>query len=247
MKLQKFILYSEASYKLLCLWVPVFLLLGIFIQIQSSTGLIEGIEMKVWLWFFVAFSPFFFLLFAGFGIKKQSGKTLPFSVYRSQFWGTTFYLLLILLVFLFSRKSIDANDFGLDIYYKKSLWILLPFNFILTFIFISSLFFNDELSGQEVFNMANEKIQISRKAHLVHRETCLNNISEGDISAALKETTNWFRKSGKRSYEDVILLEGRFNQLQQEINRNTISVQEAEIRRNKISVALIELIQKIDD
>jgi Effector-associated domain 11 len=243
------ILLSEARSKLLKTWLLLFALMTIFLLIQTSTGMIQGIKRIVWGWHFLCLFPGLVLLLGSTWLMKHTDKALALNVYRSLLGLILFYLMLILLVFIFSRKAIAMNDYGLDVYYPKSLWILAPINFLIICGLGIVLFLKESTknpNSEGVLQLIQEKIEVATANQHSFQVSCFNSIRNGEIKEALENISLWFEKKDTETYSHLILLQARYNLLQKDINLNTINKHESQILLNKIMVALIDIINDIE-
>ena len=242
------ILLSEVRGKLLNVWLLVFALMTIFLLIQTSTGMIQGIKRIVWGWHFLCLLPGLVLLIGSTWLTKHLDKALPLNVYRSLFGLGILYLLLVLLVFIFSRKAISMNDYGLDVYYPKSLWILVPINLMVISGLGIVLFLKDSTkkpNSEGVLQLIQEKIEVATANQYSFQASCFKSIRNGEIKEAFENTSSWFEQKDAKTYSHLILLQGQYNLLQKDLNLNTISRNESQIQLNKIMVSLIDVINDI--
>lgn len=242
------ILLSDARNNLLRIWNTATVLALLFLLAQQIGGMLAGIEAPSWSWFFSCFFPGLLLLNLNAWLRRRADKVLSPGAYRTLLGLASLYLSMLILALIASRAVIDANDYGLDTYYQKTLWVLLPFNLLLTAGFTLVFYTRESLfkpSPAIVLELAASKAaaakQHGRKIQIQIYET----IRENKIPAALEQAVNWFEQYDTGNHQNLLLLQSRYHTVREMLDLNTISPTEAQIELNKITVALIDLIGSI--
>jgi Effector-associated domain 11 len=242
------VLLSEARTALLWRWDIATGVLLFFLLIQQTTGVIEGANAVVWGWFFICLLPGLLSLHLSAWLRRHTDKVLSHTAYRALSWLTIGYVMLVLVVFFFSRAAIDNNEYGLITYYVQSLWVIMPFNLLLLVGFWV-LFFTKEMpfkpSPAIIQQIAGEKAISAAQKNLQVQLICYESLREGQLEKAFNQTNQWLEGHNADNYTLGILLQGRYHQVKREIELNTLSQSEAQIEINRISISLIDLISDI--
>ncbi len=246
---QDWVLLGNARSSILRMWNICSAILMIFFTIQQTTGVISGVQKEVWFWFFICMFPCLTLLNINVWLRRRTDKIISPTIYRSLYFSVIIYLLLVILTVVLSRAAIDMNDYGLDVYYYKSLWILSPFNLLLI-IGLGLVFYQRESifkpSPAAILKLANTKAKIARKNNLNFKTHCYDALREDKISEVFQLLYNHFQNHNKDSLNMLILLQNRYNNIIQAMNLNTITLSESQIGLNKITVGLIDIIDTLN-
>jgi hypothetical protein len=245
----EWILLSVVRNRLLNMWLAVTAILSVFLLIQANTGMIAGIEKTVWFWFVITMLPGLFLLAGSIWSRRYTDKVVGEIAYHALLWLILVYLLIVLLIFLLSRVAIDMNDYGLDIYYRKTFWLLVPYNLLIITGLSLVLFSRKGLfkpSSAAIMRMAEKKEVLAQIKKRPYQVSCFECIKVGNLEQAFVKALDWYQKNNDRGHREIVLLEGRFHILQREKEMDTLREDESQIEYNKIMVALIDLIKDID-
>jgi hypothetical protein len=245
---ENWILLSEARTALIIRWDIIASILFLLLFVQVTTGVITGANTTVWGWFFICILPGLLLLHLSAWLRRHTDKVISPSAYRALLWLTTGYLILLLMVFFFSRAAISNNDYGFITYYSQSLWVLIPFNLLLI-IGLWLLFFTKEIQFKPnpaiIQQLAGQKAKNAAKKNFQVQLGCYEALRDGQAEKAFQQSNQWLEKYDPDKYDSGILLQSRYFNIKKELELNTLSQSEAQIEINRITIGLIELISDI--
>ena len=93
--------------------------------------------------------------------------------------------------------------------------------------------------------LMQKKAEDANSNQYAYQSACFEKIREGQIQEAIEMASKWFENKDEASYHDLVLLQGQYHLLQQSVHLNTLHQSESQIQRNKIMVALIDLVKDI--
>ena len=242
------ILLSEARSKLLRMWNAGTAVLLLFLLVQQTTGMIADVQKEVWGWFFACLLPGLLLLNGSAWLRRRTDKVLSPGAFRALFWLETLYVGALFCFFFFSRAASNWNDYGLDVYYLRSLWILTPFNLLLLAGFVL-LFYTRENpfkpSPMVVMALAGAKAAAAQRNGLVQQAACLEAVRESDLPRVFDLMEHWFSAHSPAGLSSVSVLRGQYHQIKQALDLQTIRQTESQIALNRLTVGIIDLIGEI--
>ena len=241
-------LLSDSRIRALRAWNISFGLVLLLVLIQTATGKFSGIEATAWLWVAAVLLPGFILLNASAWLNKSPSKIVHPGAHRAMIAATIVYLGLVLCVLLFSQAAIAQNDYGLDTWLMRSLWILLPFQSLILVSFWLVFFRRENIlkpSAAAMLDLVNKKVGQAQRQKNTTRLQCLELVASNDLPGAFEQLTAYFEKKDQANLHTVIALNGQYSTLLRETQLNTIDPAQSQRNLNRIAIALIELAEKI--
>jgi effector-associated domain 11 (EAD11)-containing protein len=233
---------------LLFLWTGFSVPILFLIFIQTINGKFDGIVGSAWAWVAINLLPILTLLFIGAIQNKHGDKVIQ----RFIFWiifGFSFFYLAALLI---TQFGLSAGTGGKSIYeyFMQSYKWLVPFQVILLLLF-SLLFFKKQSIFQPnekiIKNHFKEKAKTARDKKNTLQQTAFDKLIEGDFEGLFEQlkiqTKEVINDSDK--YNETVLLQSQYNEWKKNTEMNLIDTKDAQITLNRISMALVNLIDEL--
>lgn len=226
-------------------WIPAWSLTFLLSVFQSISGRLNGIELQIWGLLSLLFFPGFLIVFYTFIRSRNIVKIIPPQVHRTIIASTLVYSIVV-LASLLAEGWATAAELSIIDYRKKSMLWLLPLEIILLIayglIFIGEPKFlvPDE---ESLIQLANEEAVnwLERKNEV--KEKCFRQIAGGDISEAFSTLEEHFKQFDIGDLNQLTLLQSQYAENQKNWQLNLASPDELQRQRNKITLALMNLIQ----
>jgi hypothetical protein len=241
------ILLADTRKKLLNVWmIFAAFILGLFL-LMTFVGKFEDIEGRSWLWLLTQLLPMLTLLFIGVTLNPQPSKVIKKTYFQTVFYGAIAYLLLVLMTLMGMQLWLLSNTEGsiLD-YFQLSCFWLLPFQAVLLVTVYILYFQNTKLL------QANEKILLAyaqKKAEHANRfgslvqKQAFDHLLKNDYSSVFDLLEKNLTDKDDRNMSVVI--KGQFSELNRQTGFGTLEPAEAQRVLNRITLALIEMIEKV--
>lgn len=241
------VLLSVTRRKCLWVWIVFTAIVVLWTLLQTLTGLLDELAAPVgWLWVALQIFPGLVVLFVSVLYNRYPAKVIPVAAHRALWLGAMSYLLLVVFTLMAEPLAIQG-DLGIIGYLEMSYMWLLPFQlvllggFVLAFFRKESIFLPNEKILLEVASRNAEKWQV--KGDTV-RSGCFEKIAAGDIKGGF-ETVKMHLSTDDNRQSEVALLQGDFSRLQQNIDLNLVSREEGQRQLNRITMALLNIIEKL--
>ncbi len=199
-----------------------------------------------WSWLLLSTLPGLVILVVATMRDRQSARIIPRFNHRTLVWSTAAYLFLVLLTLLAEGWATREARSMVAYRYQSFLW-LLPLEGLLLAGYALSLWSKNAnfLSRQhEIGEVAGKEAERWAERHNPFREKAFERIEKGDVGTAIDLTVEHIKESDVGDLNEAILLQSRYQEHQKSIRMNIISHEEAGIERNKITLALMELIRR---
>ena len=241
------ILLADTRKKLLWLWI-IFTagIIGLFL-IMTFNNTFEGVEKRAWTWAFVSLLPMLAMLFVGVALNPQPSKVIKRSGFQLIFYGALAYLLLTLATLLGSQAWLDAHtEGGIGDYFGQSYIWILPFQILLLvgagiFYFRKTPLF--KISEKHLMELIEKKTEYAKRIGKIQQVKAFDALFESDFDKLFDVLKNDLK--GTSEANDVIAQQGRYTHLKEAMDLNTIEPAEAQLNLNQISVAMIDLIERV--
>ena len=241
------ILLADTRKKLLWLWLIFTVVIISLFLFMTVANTFENVEMAAWLWAFICLLPMLALLFFGVVRNPQPSKVIKRSTFQLVFYGALGYLILTLATLLALQAWLDAHtEGGIGDYFKQSYLWLLPFQALLLYGAWVLYFQKTQLL------QANEKILLEyaqKKAQYAHRFGSLAQQEAFDLLVKNKMPALFeLLKLQLPTYEEdneVVLLESTYNRINETHNFDTEDPAVLQRELNRISLALIDIVELI--
>ena len=245
----KWWLLSESKNRILKWWYSLSALLIVFVLIQQVTGIIEGIENKVWLWVFINILPCALLLNTYVFVNKYSDKAIHPNIHRALLGGSIAFFVLIFMTFFLSRAAIEMNEYGLGEYFMRSFKYLLPVNLLLlvsmSFVFLTQNNFLKP-ANEAVIAIAKEKEILADQKAKYKRKECLAYIVANNFDSTFETMKRYFSGKDVEISNHLTLLQAQYSRIIEEKKLNTIEDDKAQTTLNRITIGLIDLAENIN-
>ena len=242
------VLLKNIRKKLLVLWagfsIPVLLL--VFTQtIMGKFGEIVG---EIWIWVAVNLLPVLALLFIGVIQNKHGDKVIQRFVFRIILGFSILYLILLLMTQLgLSARSVEQS---IHSYFMQSYKWLVPFQLLLISVF-TLLFYRKQTvfqpSEQIIKNHFKEKAKSADSQNNAFQKEAFDKLIDRNFVGLFEQiklhTKETIDDSDK--FNETILLQGQYNQWKKDTDMNLIDTKDAQITINRISMALVNLIDEL--
>ena len=232
--------------KLLFLWVGFSIPILLLVFAQTISGKFDGIIGAAWGWVAVNLLPVLGLLLIGAIQNKQGSKVIQQFVFRIIQLFSFIYLLLLLL----TQFGLSASDQSIYDYFMQSYMWLVPFQIILLAVF-TSLFYRKQAIFQPnekiIKDHFKEKAQTARDQNNSFQQETFDKLINGnfdDLFEQLKHQTNEIAKDSDK-YNESVLLQSQYNEWKKNTEMNLIDAKDAQITLNRISMALVGLIDEL--
>jgi len=225
----------------LLLWIITTVLVVLVVLAQTLTGKLGQAAPTVWLWTALLLLPGLGLLLSGSVLNRHAGKLTPPAPNLLLKALTALYMLLILLTLFFMLQ----NDHGLIAYFQESYWWLAPLKILLLMAFWLAFWRKEQVFQPDqrvILELAGARMKAAQAGGDQLRSVIFEAIAAGDMKKAF-ETTKQSRPADDRSHADLSMLQGEYTELTRNRDLNLIAPAEAQRQLNRITVALINLIQ----
>ena len=224
----------------LLIWIITTVLVMLLVLAQTLTGKLGEAAPTVWLWTALLLLPGQGLLLSGSVLNRHAGKLAPPAPNFLLGALTLLYMLLILLTLFFMLQ----NDHGLIAYFQESYWWLAPLKVLLLLAFWLAFWRKEQLFQPDqrvILELAGVRMQAAQAKGDHLRSVLFESIAAGDLNKAV-ETFKQSLHPDDRKHADLALLQGEYVQLIRNRDLNLIAPAEAQRQLNRITVALINLI-----
>lgn len=234
--------------KLLFLWVGFSIPVLLLVFAQTISGKFDGIIGAAWGWVAVNLLPILVLLFMGAVQNKHGSKVIQQFIFRIILVFSVIYLLLLLITQL--GLSAGTGDQSIYDYFMQSYMWLVPFQILLLLVF-TSLFYRKQAIFQPnekiIKNHFKEKAQAARDQNNVFRQEAFDKLIAGDFDGLFEQLKSHTKEVVEDSdkYNETVLLQSQYNEWKKNTEMNLIDTKDAQITLNRISMAVVELIDEL--
>ena len=234
--------------KLLYLWVGFSIPILLLVFVQTITGKIDGIEGAVWAWVAVNLLPGLALLFVGAIQNIHGDKVVQRFIFRIILTFSFIYLMLLLMTQL--GMSAGIGDQSIQEYFIQSYNWLVPFQFLLLSVF-TLLFYRKQTvfqpSEQIIKNHFKEKAKSADNQNNAFQKEAFDKLIERDFLGLFEQIKLHAKETIDDSdkFNETILLQSQYNEWKKNTEMNLIDTKDAQITINRISMALVNLIDEL--
>jgi len=242
------VLLKNIRKKLLYLWagfsIPVLLL----VFVQTILGKFGEIVGEIWIWVAVNLLPVLALLFIGAIQNKHGDKVIQRFVFRIILGFSILYLLLLLMTQL--GMSVRTGDQSIHSYFMQSYQWLVPFQLFLLSVF-TTLFYRRQAvfqpSEEIIKNHFKEKAKAADNHNNAFQKQAIDKLIDRNF-VGLFEQLKLHTKEGiddSDKFNETVLLQSQYNEWKKNTEMNLIDTKDAQITINRISMALVNLIDEL--
>ena len=237
-------LISKIKKQLLWIWVGFSVPVILLIFVQTIAGKYAEIEWVPWLWAGISLLPGFLLLMIGAIQNRFAGKLVQTFIYRIILISVVAYLVLVLMT-LFSMTA-GAAEQSLEAYFRQSYKWLVPFQLVLMAVFVLMYFREEAIfrpNEKIIKGYIEERAQKAAGKNNLPRQQAFEQLVSGNYDQLFENLQKLF--GGKPEFEDVILLNSKYSKWKKDNDLGVIDPKNAQLAFNKITQALINLIENI--
>lgn len=241
------ILLADTRKKLLWLWIAFAGLIFALFLFMTVVNTFEDVEVVAWVWALGNLLLPLALLFIGVILNPHPSKVVKKSTFWLIYYSALSYLLLILITLIGMQAWLDSHtDQGIAAYFQQSyLWIL-PFQTLLL-LGIWVLYFQNRRPIQAdekiVLGYAQKKAEYAHRFSNVKQQTAFDYLVQNDFTNLFEFLKTAF--NGDSDQKEVILLQAQYNKMQETIAFNTDDPATVRRELNRVSMALIDIIEKL--
>lgn len=242
------VLLKNIRKKLLFLWAGFSIPILLLVFVQTINGKFDGIIGTAWMWVGVNLLPVLILLFTGALQNKHGDKVIQRFVFRIILVFSIIYLLLLFMTQL--GLSAGTGDQSIYSYFIQSYKWLVPFQIILLLVF-SSLFFRRQAIFQPnekiIKNHFKEKAKTARDQKNTIQQEAFDKLIDGDFEGLFEQLKQHTKEviDDSDKFNDAVLLQSQYNEWKKNTEMNLIDTKEAQITLNRISMALVNIIDQL--
>lgn len=234
--------------KRLCLriWLGFFAVLLTITLVQTITGAVAKMTVVAWSWLLLTTLPGLLFLMIAVMRDRQSARVIPRFNHRTLIWSTAAYLSLVLLTLL-AEEWATREELSMVEYRNQSFLWLAPLEVLLLTGYAISLWSKNTnfLSRQhDIGEVAEKEAELWAERHNSFREKAFEHIKKGEIGTAISLTVAHIEQTDIGDLNEGIHLQSRYQEHQRNKRMNIITNEHAETERNKITLALMELIRR---
>jgi glucan phosphoethanolaminetransferase (alkaline phosphatase superfamily) len=236
------ILLADFRKKLLWLWLSFTAIIMVFCLIQTLTDKLENIVGTTWLWAFINLLPALVLLLVAVLLNKNPSKVVLKTAFQLVFVATCAYLLFVLgtqwtIPFATMNRSIEE-------YLQQSYIWLVPFQLVLMAAF-GILYFRKiplfKPNEKILLEMVDIKMAYAKANNLTQRSHAFNML----VDDKMNELFTFLRSHLTSDANDVVVLQGQYNEWIRQRDLNLSTPQELQIALNKLTLASINYVEKL--
>lgn len=240
------LLLSEIRRKLLWAWLilaaPVLLLL----TIQELNTVFEGTNGAPWVWATINLLPGFAMLLLGAILNTNPGKHIWRPVFRIILVITSAYLLWVLLTALGLRARPETQSI---VDYYRQAWYRPAMFQVLLLVVYGLLFFRRETvfvpNTQIVSEHVSKALKKAKKAGNAPQSSALELFSLAKYGELFTLMQNHFNTTNRSAMNDLALLQNQYTENRRQLNLGVADPKAAQRELNRISLALLNLIEKM--
>ena len=215
----------------------------IVIVIQLIGTVYNEQVIKAFLWVAAILLPLLFTL-----LLSPTQNQIPSDPKSKKFilFIMNFYIILVLATFFMQGVMWETSRVPKAMTLISSLGILLPFQTVIIYYLIKT----QKVGGKNIVsqNSSEQAINISiddiaKNPQLA--ENCRKLLLNNEVSPAIKLLQGHFKQQHTDEYNDLLLLQKKWNDLQREISLNLISHEQKELKLSKLSHSVLMKIEKI--
>lgn len=231
----------------LIIWISISFISLTILFLQTLSGLLLGMVSIAWIWELVNIGPGLLILIYSLMQQVLPLKFIPEFKARALKAGTYVYGGLILLIIFLEPWVMVNTEHSLQQYLVVSLWLLVPGNILLTLSYYWSFVAKGGTgpSQQQILAVAKGYAEKWGRKGNEQKKSYFEAIASGDLQETLSALNDWFSKLNDKHLNDIILLQSELNTVQRSINLNLVDRSEAQISINRITVALLNLIEAL--
>jgi Effector-associated domain 11 len=241
------ILLADTRKKLLWAWLiftAVFIGLVLF---MTLTNRFEDIEGAAWLWALSSVLPMLAMLYGGVVMNPQPSKVIKKAYFQVIFYGAIAYLLLVLMTLFGLPMWLNNHPEGsvLD-YFKQSYLWLIPFQIVLlvaTWILYFQKTKLDRPNKKILLEYAQKKADYANRFGSLAQKRGFGSLLENDYPSVFESLEK--NLTDKDDRNTALILSGQYTDLTEQRNLDTIEPAEAQRELNRITLVLVELIEKM--
>ena len=241
------ILIAESKKRCWRLWAIFSLLLLGLTLVQSISGKLLDMLSFSWLWLMLNLLPGLLMILIAHLKDQQSARVLPAKAHWA-IWGSTLLYLLVLLITLLAEQLATSSTVSMKVYRMNALLWLFPFQGVLLLGYIL-LYYRKKalfrLNQQAIVQAAGIQAKKWSEKENAMRESCFQLIAAGKVDEALTKFKQHVETTGIGDLNQVVLLESQLGQNQKNLRNNLISFDEGDRTRNRIIMALMDLINQV--
>jgi Effector-associated domain 11 len=237
------VLLADSRKKLLWLWLGFTAVIMLFTLIQTVTGKLEDIVGTTWLWVFINLLPALVLLLVAVLLNKNPSKVVLKTAFHLVFVATCAYLLFVLATQW--TIPLATRDRSIEDYLQQSYIWLVPLQLVLIIAF-SILYFRKTplfMPNEKILlEIVNKKAEYAKRTSNVKQQQAFDMLIAGD---KMNDLFSFLRTHVTTDTNDVIVLQGQYNEWTRQRDLNLATPEELKIALNKLTLASINYVEKL--
>lgn len=215
--------------------------------IQTLSGRLNDIEGFSWIWVGLNLIPGFLLVFISYLKDRRTANMVPTAVHNILWMGSLLYLLLLMATLLLEGLA-TADGWSIYEYRLRSLSWTMPtqgfmvVGYLLIFFRREPIFRPDDTAIEQ---FAIQQAEKWGKQQEELKRTCSLLISESKIAEVFPKAKELIERKGIGDLNYLIILESQFKKVENDFMLNLIPYDEYQRMRNRISQALLNLINTL--
>lgn len=206
-----------------------------------------GMVRIAWIWELLNIGPGLLILIYSLMQQVLPLKFIPEFKAQALKAGTYAYGGMILFIIFFEPWVMANTELSLQQYLMVSLWLLAPGNILLTLSYYWSFVAKNGIGPNQLQILAVAKGYAEKWGHKGNeqKKSYFEAIASGDLHETLSALKDRFSTSNDKHLNDIILLQSELNTVQKSIDLNLVDRSEAQISINRITVALLNIIEAL--
>jgi Effector-associated domain 11 len=248
---EAWLLLSDARSKLLKWWCALSAPIFVIILWQMTIDKYIGIEKEILLWVALILLPGLILLILNIWLNLHPAKLINPKAEKILLGLVIFYLGMVMYAILVSQSKTEEAEIGFDQYFKSTYVYLLPIN-ALVLTGIGLFFYKKEAIFRPnpkilTDTAGQEALSASKKGYL-QRARCYELMANNKLKDALEMLKDYFQKTADNdNFNATILLQGQLAGLTKDTEMQLVEPNAAQMRLNKIAMAILNFILEVKE
>lgn len=240
-------LLADTRKKLLWLWITIAGLIIALFVFMTVVNTFEEVEVAAWIWALSTLLPPLTLLFIGIVINPHPSKVVKKSTFLLLFYCALSYLLLALATVLGMQAWLDAHtQQNIADYFQQSYFWIFPFQLLLL-AGLGIIYFHNtkriEVDEKIMLNYVQKKAEYAHRFSNNKQQTAFGLLIKNDFDNLFEYLKTEY--DGGTELSGIVLLQVQYNDIQQKLEFNTTDPTQLQRELNRISMGLINLIEKL--
>jgi len=215
----------------------------LIVFLQSIFGAFTNVILSLWVWVGILILPLFLCIWVSVSQNRYPSKLISTILHMTLVIGTWAYLIMLFFTKLSERIATNGNLSIID-YLQQSYYWLIPIEMILITGYIA-VFYGKEFSSNPnehtIHDLATEKAIFNQKTGNVFKKECFELIANNNLPGLFQKLKSELTRINSNDIKYVVLLEGQYNEVNQQKNLNLIKPEVAKIELNRIALGAISI------